>query len=107
MDPKKKSMNKTDKAMKKKLVFMIAVALLLGAACQRGQQAGQPNSSATAPSDSISIVQLSKSDKADTLYVDFKILDASGKKKFVDQLNAGSFSVSDVSTMGQIGRAHV
>lgn len=101
MDPKKKSMNKTDKAMKKKLVFMIAVALLLGAACQRGQQAGQPNSSATAPSDSISIVQLSKSDKADTLYVDFKILDASGKKKFVDQLNAGSFSVSDVSTMGQ------
>lgn len=87
--------------MKKQFVFMIAVALLLGAACQRGQQAGQPNSSATAPSDSISIVQLSKSEKADTLYVDFKILDAAGKKKFVNQLSAGNFIVSDVSTMGQ------
>ena len=101
MDPKKKSMNKTDKAMKKQFVFMIVAMLLLGAACQRGQQAGQPNQPGTAPSDSISIVQLSKSERADTLYVDFKILDPAGKKKFVNQLNSSNFTVSDVSALGQ------
>ena len=101
MDPKKKSMNKTDKAMKKQFVFMIVATLFLGVACQRGHQAGQPNLSDTKPSDSISIVQLSKSERADTLYVDFKILDASGKKKFVNQLNSGNFTVSDISTLGQ------
>lgn len=87
--------------MKKQFVFMITAMLLLGAACQQGQQPGQQNPSGTSASDTISVVQLSKSDRADTLFVDFKILDASGKKKFVDNLHKGSFTVSDVEALGQ------
>ena len=75
--------------------------LLLGAACQQGQQPGQAEIPSGIASDSISIVQLSKSENADTLYVDFKILDAAGKKKFVDQLNTGNFTVSDAGITGQ------
>lgn len=102
MDPKKKNMKKVkDRAMKKQFVFMITAMLLLGAACQQGQQQGQPKPSGASASDTISVVQLSKSDRADTLFVDFKILDASGKKKFVDNLHKGSFSVSDVGALGQ------
>lgn len=82
--------------MKKQYLFMITLLLLLGASCKRGQQDGQSNLPVTAPSDSISIVQLSKSEKADTLYVDFKILDVSGKKTFINRLNASDFTVSDV-----------
>lgn len=87
--------------MNKQHVFLIIAALFLGAACQRGQQAGPLSMSGQQTADSISVVQLSKSEKADTLYVDFKILDATGKKKFVDQLSSSNFMVNDVSASGQ------
>ena len=92
---------KKNRKMKQQLVFMITAMLLLGAACQQGQQPGQAEIPSGIASDSISIVQLSKSENADTLYVDFKILDAAGKKKFVDQLNTGNFTVSDAGITGQ------
>ena len=87
--------------MKKQFVFLITAAVLLSVACQRGQQSGPITMPGQQKADSISVVQLSKSEKADTLFVDFKILDASGKKKFVDQLHSGNFTVYDVSASGQ------
>ena len=88
------------RTMKKSLFLIFVAALFVGAACQRGQQAGQPNVTQNPASDSISVVQLTKSERADTLYVDFKILDAKGKKKFMDKLNVGNFTVSDVGALG-------
>lgn len=87
--------------MKKLFILIITAVLLLGAACQRGQQQGANSLSTAATQDSISIVQLTKSERADTLYADIKILDPTGKKKFINQLGAGNFTVTDVGAMGQ------
>ena len=83
--------------MKKFTLFIVSAFLLALSACQRNapqEQAASPAGTGSS-SDTVSVVQLSKSAKADTLYVDFKILDPEGKKLFVNQLEKGNVTVAE------------
>jgi hypothetical protein len=70
--------------MKRVIIFLIAVFVLIFSSCQKKTSETLPKSHNTPNStrDTVSVVQLSKSPKADTLYVDLKVLDPEGKKEF-------------------------
>lgn len=70
--------------MKQAVVFILSALILTFSSCQKKTSETLPKSHNTPNStrDTVSVVQLSKSPKADTLYVDLKVLDPEGKKEF-------------------------
>ena len=70
--------------MKQALVFILSALILTFSSCQKKASETLPKSHNTPSStrDTVSVVRLSKSPKADTLYVDLKVLDPEGKKEF-------------------------
>ncbi len=70
--------------MKQTVVFILSALILSFSSCQKKTSETLPKSHNTPSStrDKVSVVQLSKSPKADTLYVDLKVLDPEGKKEF-------------------------
>ena len=80
--------------MKKTLYFLcVMLACALFSCQQRQTQTEAPVFEGNYVQDSIFIVQLNKSDNAENLYLDIKILDPNGKKIFFDKLNCGDFTV--------------
>lgn len=81
--------------MKKSIFFVVAAFILILSSCQQnasnGPSAGQNATGSTR--DTVSVVNFTKSDQADTLYVDLKILDPQGKKVFYDKLDKSNFIV--------------
>ena len=70
--------------MKQTVVFILSALILSFSSCQKKTSETLPKSHNT-PSytrDTVAVVQLLKSPKADTLYVDLKVLDPEGKKEF-------------------------
>lgn len=70
--------------MKQALVFILSALILTFSSCQKKTSETLPKSHNTPSStrDTVSVVRLSKSPKADTLYVDLKVLGPEGKKEF-------------------------
>lgn len=87
----------------KKIFYLIGVfAALLAFSCTHKQQdSGLVTPFGGMSRDSVCVVQFSKSDNAEYLYVNFKILDQSGKKVFVNSLENGNISVRENGAGGE------
>lgn len=83
--------------MKRVIIFLIAVFVLIFSSCQKKSSQDQPASlnGIHSTSDTVSVVRLSKSPQADTLYIDLKILDPEGKKVFYKTSGKDNFSVKE------------
>lgn len=79
--------------MKKLLFYCYVIIACTIFSCQHQVPTDSPGFENTLVQDSIYVVQLNKSDNAEYLYLDVKILGSSGKKVFFDKLNCGNFSV--------------
>lgn len=82
--------------MKKLLYLFYVTFVCVVFSCQNHSNTTDADATADSSSqDSICVVQLNKSENADTLYLDVKILDAAGNKVFLDNLSARDFKVSE------------
>lgn len=78
--------------------FLMALAVL---SCSREQQTEPIPIMESTGCDSVCVVQFSKSENAEYLYVNFKILDQTGKKVFVNQLGKENVSVVENGPAGE------
>lgn len=83
--------------MKKVMFFILSALVLALSSCQQDASQGQSavQNLVGTTRDSVSVVQLSKSSKADTLYVDLKILDPQGDKVFYSTLDKSCVKVTE------------
>lgn len=90
--------------MKKIFNLIVVVIALLTVSCSHEQQ--QDNTVAAGfegvSRDSVCVVQFSKSDNAELLYVNFKLLDQAGKKVFVNSLEKEDIFVSEKGSGGEL-----
>ena len=86
----------------KRIFYLIGVftAVLAISCSHKQQEIALPTAFDGIVRDSVCVVQLSKSDNAEYLYVNFKILDQSGKKVFVNSLENGDISVLEYGAGG-------
>jgi hypothetical protein len=83
--------------MKKAIVFVLAALILAFPSCQKKSSEGKPvgQNFRGSTSDTVSVVQLSKSAYADTMYLDLKILDPKGSKVFYKMLDKGNIKIME------------
>ena len=83
--------------MKQTIFFILSALILTFSSCQKKNSQGQLEGRkvTTSTRDTVSVVQLSKSPQADTMYVDLKILDPMGSKVFYKTLDKSNVKVAE------------